>query len=73
MSEDCAQLTTVGVYLLDALERDERDALTGHLAQCPQCRSEVEDLTPVVRLLALARAGLPAQLHAMHRTEAADE
>jgi anti-sigma-K factor RskA len=34
----------VGAYLLGALEPGEREGFEGHLAHCPVCRGEVEDL-----------------------------
>jgi len=34
----------VGAYLLGALPADERDGFERHLAACPECRREVEEL-----------------------------
>jgi anti-sigma factor RsiW len=34
----------VGAYLLGALEPAEQAAFEGHLASCPECRAEVEEL-----------------------------
>jgi anti-sigma-K factor RskA len=34
----------VGAYLLSALEPAEQAAFEGHLASCPECRAEVEEL-----------------------------
>ena len=73
MPDNCAQLITVGVYLLDALERDEREAFTRHLAYCAVCRAEVEALTPVVRGLALSRSPPPDPTAPRHPTDASDE
>src|SRR5947208_338680 len=34
----------LGAYLLDALSADETAALESHLAECPECRPEVDGL-----------------------------
>lgn len=41
----------VGAYLLDALPNDELVEFEAHLATCSDCRREVSQLRPVVRLL----------------------
>ena len=53
VSDNCAPMETVGVYLLNALEPAEHDAFTRHLTCCPACQAEVEELAPVTRLLGL--------------------
>jgi hypothetical protein len=40
LSHDAAQ-ELLGVYALDAVPWDEREALEAHLAECPRCRAEV--------------------------------
>jgi hypothetical protein len=40
------------VYLVGALEEDERIIMYDHLDKCPECRREFEDLAPVVEFLA---------------------
>lgn len=42
---------TLGVYLLGALEPDERSAFETHLASCESCRSELVRLAPLPGLL----------------------
>ena len=41
----------VGAYLLGALEPAEQAAFEGHLATCPECRDEVEQLRLAVDAL----------------------
>ncbi|RZT85316.1 putative zinc finger protein [Pseudonocardia sediminis] len=38
----------LGAYVLDALDADERAEVDAHLAVCPECRTEVDDLLPLV-------------------------
>lgn len=44
MSEHERRQDDVGAYLLGALEPAEQATFEGHLAGCPECRSEVEQL-----------------------------
>ena len=46
----------LGAYLIGALEPEEDEMITAHLAHCSTCRSESDDLAGVVRLL---RGALP--------------
>jgi anti-sigma-K factor RskA len=41
----------VGAYLLGALPNDERERFERHLAACPECRREVEELSVAVDAL----------------------
>jgi hypothetical protein len=41
----------VGAYLLGALSDAERGSFEAHLAQCPECRDELERLRPAADLL----------------------
>jgi putative zinc finger protein len=50
---------SLGAYVLDQLPADERAAVGAHVDGCAACRAEVDSLTPLVHLLALAD---PAQL-----------
>ena len=53
-----------GVYLLDALEPDEREEFEAHLATCEDCRAEVTSLEDAVVRMAMADAvGPPPALH----------
>lgn len=47
--DDVAPL--LGAYALGALDRDEHDQVTRHLARCARCRSEVADLEQAVERL----------------------
>jgi anti-sigma factor RsiW len=46
----------LGAYLLGALEADEAERMRLHLQECPECRAEYAELTPVVGLLATVPA-----------------
>lgn len=46
-------------YVLDALEPDEARAFERHVAGCPDCRRELDELAPVATALALAVAPSP--------------
>jgi hypothetical protein len=48
----CPRLTCIGVYLVGALDDDERVRMYDHLDNCQECRREFEDLAPVVEFLA---------------------
>jgi anti-sigma factor RsiW len=52
----------LGAYALDAVDRDERDAVEAHLSTCPRCRAEVQDHREVAALLAHAGADAPEGL-----------
>jgi hypothetical protein len=45
-------MTSLGAYVLDALDDGERDRVDDHVAACDQCREELEALIPVRSYLA---------------------
>jgi hypothetical protein len=47
----CNQTSTLGVYLLGALEPEERSSFESHLYGCDQCRAELVRLAPLPGLL----------------------
>ena len=48
MSHGCAEWRSdLGVYVIGALEEDERAAMRRHLAACPGCRADYDDFLPV--------------------------
>lgn len=47
----------LSLYALGVLEGEDRLALENHIQQCPECRSEVEQLRGDVALLALSATG----------------
>ncbi len=47
---------SLGAYALDHLETGERAGLEAHLEGCPSCRSELEQIAPLVHPLSLADA-----------------
>lgn len=58
----CLQTTSLGAYLLGALEPAERLATEAHLASCTACRDELVRLAPLPGLLGLVTIddlGLP--------------
>jgi anti-sigma factor ChrR (cupin superfamily) len=48
----CDYSETTSAYALQALPADERAQAEAHIASCPPCQSELEDLRAVVRLFA---------------------
>ncbi|MFK0244136.1 anti-sigma factor family protein [Amycolatopsis azurea] len=44
---------TLGAYALDQLDEHERLRIDAHLSGCADCRSELQELSPVVRALTL--------------------
>lgn len=50
----------LGAYALDALDRDEVDAVEAHLAECPRCRAEVAAHLDTVALLGNVGGDAPA-------------
>ncbi|MFG2661977.1 anti-sigma factor domain-containing protein [Streptomyces sp. NPDC048425] len=51
--------TLTGAYVLDALDPEERAALTEHLSTCPDCRQEVAEFAATAGRLGLAAAVNP--------------
>ena len=51
--------TLTGAYVCDALGEDERAAFETHMAQCPECASEVAELREVAAILGVAVAERP--------------
>ncbi|MEU0665394.1 anti-sigma factor [Streptomyces lavendulocolor] len=51
---------SLGAYVLGALECEELPPIRAHLAHCPACRSERDDLADVARLLRDALPSLAA-------------
>jgi hypothetical protein len=47
----CPLRISLGAYVLGALEPPERDAVDLHLAECDECRAELERLLPLPRYL----------------------
>ncbi|MCK4178116.1 anti-sigma factor [Aciditerrimonas ferrireducens] len=52
----------LGAYALDAVEADEATAVAAHLASCPACRNEVDQLRAVAAVLAWEGADAPPEL-----------
>ena len=48
----CTQMTSLGAYVLGALDGPERQALEEHLRECAHCRDELVRLAPLPGLLA---------------------
>jgi anti-sigma factor RsiW len=51
--------TLVGPYVLDALPDDERALFEDHLARCPECRAEADELRAAAGHLGRAAAVVP--------------
>jgi hypothetical protein len=47
----CALAESLGLYVLDALDDDERAAVDTHVADCAECRRERERLLPLTHYL----------------------
>ena len=50
-SRQCPARQELGVYLLGAIEPDQRALVDRHLAACPQCRAELAGLAGLPSLL----------------------
>jgi predicted anti-sigma-YlaC factor YlaD len=61
MSRECTRWRNdIGAYAVGALEADEPAAVSRHLAGCPACRAEYQDLLPVVDWLNRTKQHLTA-------------
>jgi anti-sigma factor RsiW len=49
----------IGAYVVDAVDPDERRMLEDHLATCPRCRAEVNELREVTAVLGTSGASAP--------------
>ena len=52
--------TLSGAYALDALSPEERDTFRTHLAACPACREEVEELRDAAARMGAAQWSVPS-------------
>jgi hypothetical protein len=52
----------LGAYALDAVEREEADAIERHLRTCPRCRNELADHREVAALIGYAGGAAPVGL-----------
>jgi len=59
MSEPASPHVEAAVYLLGKLEADEVAAFEAHLAGCPDCRRQLEELRSLPELLATATPAIP--------------
>jgi hypothetical protein len=48
----CPEVTSLGVYVLGAVDDAERERVDAHLAACAECRRELDALLPLPRYLA---------------------
>jgi hypothetical protein len=56
--DDCRTIADLlGAYALDALDPDEAERVSAHLADCPRCAQEVGDHRQTIGLLAAGGAG----------------
>jgi anti-sigma factor RsiW len=55
----CATTTSLGAYVLGALDDRERDRVDEHVAGCSRCREELESLIPLRSYLARVAAEEP--------------
>ncbi|MFJ8819983.1 anti-sigma factor family protein [Amycolatopsis thermoflava] len=56
MARRCPFTTTTASYLLGILTPQEHAEFDRHVRMCSACRREIEELTPVVRLLTAIKA-----------------
>ena len=54
MNTVCLRVIDTAAYLLNGLDAAEEEDFARHLVSCEQCRAEVDELSPVARLLAAA-------------------
>ena len=60
MSDHGQWTDAVGAYLLGALEPEERERFEAHMAGCPACRRDVDDLRVAVDALPVSVQPIPA-------------
>lgn len=72
-AEHAALQELLGVYVLHAVDDDERAAVDAHLETCPKCRAEVDGLREVTAHLAQAGAPAPEGVWARIAAEIASE
>jgi anti-sigma factor RsiW len=53
--------TLVGLYVVDALDDDERDRFHAHLADCPACQQEVAEFQATTGRLSQLMAERPPE------------
>ena len=59
MTQGCAEWRDdLATFVIGALEEDEQAAMRRHLATCPWCRADYEDLVPVRDWLARTKQHL---------------
>lgn len=59
MTQGCVERRDdLAAFVIGALDRGERAAMKRHLATCPSCRADYEDLVPVRDWLARTRRHL---------------
>jgi len=64
MTRACAEWRgDIGAYIVGALDREGCAAVRRHLAACPVCRTEYDDLRPVRDWLARLAPVLPGSSH----------
>lgn len=61
MASFCPLGISAAAYLIDILDETERAGFERHIRFCRSCRQEVDDLTPVVRLLQAMKADIAAK------------
>ncbi|MGH9088659.1 MAG: zf-HC2 domain-containing protein, partial [Acidimicrobiales bacterium] len=52
----------LGAYALDAVDPDEAQVVADHLAECPRCRAEVDELRAVAAALGNAHEDPPPEV-----------
>ncbi|MFE6615927.1 zf-HC2 domain-containing protein [Amycolatopsis sp. NPDC057786] len=64
MASFCPLGISAAAYLIGILDETERADFERHIRFCRSCRQEVDDLTPVVRLLQAMKADIATKKRA---------